>query len=48
VDLDPARIPFTADINLGSLQAGRYILRVTIEDLTTRKTVSQQTAFDVQ
>jgi VWFA-related protein len=46
--VDPARVPFTADINLGSLQAGRYILQVTVEDRATHKTVSQQTAFDVQ
>ncbi|HEX8746429.1 MAG TPA: VWA domain-containing protein [Pyrinomonadaceae bacterium] len=45
---DPARIPFSADINLGSLQAGRYVLRVTVEDRASRKTISQQTAFDVQ
>lgn len=45
---DPARVPFTADINLGSLQAGRYVLKVTVEDRVTQKAVSQQTAFDVQ
>jgi len=45
---DPARVPFTAEINLGVLQAGRYILQVTVEDRTARKTVSQQTAFYVQ
>ncbi|HEY0319387.1 MAG TPA: VWA domain-containing protein [Pyrinomonadaceae bacterium] len=45
---DPARVPFTADINLGSLQPGRYILLVTVEDRATNKTASQQTAFDVQ
>jgi hypothetical protein len=46
--VDPARIPFTADLNLGSLQAGRYLLRVTVEDRAAGKTVSQQTPFDVQ
>jgi VWFA-related protein len=45
---DPARIPFTADINLGQLQAGRYILEVTVGDRRTGKSFSQQTAFDVQ
>ncbi|MBD0373014.1 MAG: VWA domain-containing protein [Pyrinomonadaceae bacterium] len=45
---DPSRIPFTADINLGSLQAGRYVLRVNVEDNVTHKSVSQQTAFDLQ
>jgi hypothetical protein len=46
--VDPARVPFTGDINLRSLQPGRYTLRVNIEDSAARKTVSQQTAFDVQ
>jgi VWFA-related protein len=46
--VDMARVPFTGDINLKSLQAGRYVLRVNIEDNSARKTVSQQTAFYVQ
>jgi VWFA-related protein len=45
---DPARVPFTADINLATLQAGRYILKVTVDDRAAQKTVSQQTTFDVQ
>jgi hypothetical protein len=45
---DPARVPFAAEINLGVLQAGRYILQVTVEDRAAQKTVSQQTAFHVQ
>lgn len=45
---DTSRIPFTADINLSPLEAGRYILEVTVEDRTAQKIVSQQTAFDVQ
>jgi VWFA-related protein len=45
---DPARVPFTSEINLGVLQAGRYILQVTVEDRMAQKTVSQQTAFYVQ
>ncbi|MDQ3803509.1 MAG: VWA domain-containing protein [Acidobacteriota bacterium] len=45
---DPARVPFTADINLGALQAGRYTLQVTVEDRAAQKTTSQQTAFYVQ
>jgi hypothetical protein len=45
---DPLRVPFIADINLGSLQAGRYMLKVTVEDRIAQKAVSQQTAFDVQ
>lgn len=46
--VDSARVPFTADINLGSLQAGRYTLRVNIEERATRKTASRQIAFDIQ
>jgi VWFA-related protein len=45
---DPARVPFTAEINLGALPAGRYVLQVTVEDRAARKTVSQQAAFYVQ
>ncbi len=45
---DPARVPFMGDIKLGTLPAGRYILRVTIEDRASKKTVSQQTVFYVQ
>jgi VWFA-related protein len=45
---DPARIPFTTEINLGELQPGRYTLRVTVEDRAAQKTASQQTAFYVQ
>jgi VWFA-related protein len=45
---DPARIPFTAEINLGVLQAGRYILQVTVEDRVAQKTASQQTPFYVK
>jgi VWFA-related protein len=45
---DPSRVPFTADISLGGLQSGRYILKVTVEDSATQKTTSQQTTFDVQ
>ena len=45
---DPARIPFTAEINLKALQAGRYILQVTVEDRGAQKTASQQTVFYVQ
>jgi hypothetical protein len=44
----PARVPFTGEINLGTLQAGRYVLQVTVEDRAAQKTVSQQTAFYVQ
>ncbi|HEX7315948.1 MAG TPA: VWA domain-containing protein [Pyrinomonadaceae bacterium] len=45
---DAARVPFTAEINLGDLQPGRYTLRVTVEDRAANRTASQQTAFYVQ
>ncbi len=45
---DSARIPFTAEIDLGALQPGRYNLQVTVEDRAAQKTVSQETAFYVQ
>jgi VWFA-related protein len=45
---DPARIPFTAEIDLGGLQPGRYTLRVTAEDRAANQSASQQTAFYVQ
>ena len=45
---DPARIPFTAEVNLSALQPGRYTLQVTVEDHASNRTASQQTAFYVQ
>lgn len=45
---DPARVPYTAEINLGGLQPGRYTLRVTVEDGAARRGASQQTTFYVQ
>ena len=45
---DPARVPFTAEIDLGALQPGRYTLQVTVEDRAAGKTASQQTAFYVR
>ena len=44
---DPARVPYTTEINLGALQPGRYTLRVTIEDRAANRTAAQQTAFYV-
>jgi VWFA-related protein len=45
---DAARVPYTAEVNLGGLQPGRYTLRVTVEDRAAQKTATQQTAFYVQ
>jgi hypothetical protein len=47
-DRDPERIPFASDIDLRQLPPGSYLLEVTIEDLTTGKSVSQQTTFQVE
>ncbi len=47
-DTDPARVPFVSEIDLTRLQAGAYVLEVTIEDLVAHKSVSQQTTFSVQ
>ena len=47
-DVDQARVPFTEDINLAALQAGRYVLQVTVEDRAANKSVSQQSVFYVQ
>jgi hypothetical protein len=45
---DPGRVPFNAEINLTGLPSGRYILEVTVEDRSTQKTASQQSAFFIQ
>jgi VWFA-related protein len=45
---DPERIPFASDLDLRQLPPGAYVLEVTIEDLTTAKSVSQQTTFYVE
>lgn len=47
-DADPARVPFSSEIDLTRLQPGTYVLDVTIEDLVAHKSVSQQTTFSVQ
>jgi VWFA-related protein len=45
---DPDRIPFASELDLRQLPPGAYVLEVTIEDLTSAKSVSQQTTFYVQ
>jgi hypothetical protein len=44
---DPQRIPFKARINLAGLQAGRYLLEVTVHDRNSQKSASQQTSFSI-
>jgi hypothetical protein len=46
--VDAARIPLTSEINLGTLQPGRYRLQVTVEDRAAQKAATQQTTFYVQ
>jgi hypothetical protein len=45
---DPERIPFVSELDLRQLPPGAYTLEVTVEDLTTTKSVSQQTTFYVE
>jgi hypothetical protein len=45
---DPARIPFASELDLRQLSPGAYVLEVNIEDLTTAKSVSQQTMLYVE
>ena len=45
---DPQRIPFKAQVNLAGLQAGRYVLEVTVADRTTQKSASQRTTFYIR
>lgn len=47
-EVDSERVPFNAEIKLAGLQAGRYILEVTVEDRQSQRTASQNTAFYVQ
>ena len=44
---DPQRIPFKVRINLAGLQAGRYLLEVTVQDRNSQKSASQQTSFSI-
>jgi VWFA-related protein len=45
---DPDRVPFASELDLRQLPPGAYVLEVTIEDLTSAKSVSQQTTFYVE
>ena len=47
-DRDPERVPFASDVDLQQLLPGAYVLEVTIEDLTSAKSVSQQTTFYIE
>jgi VWFA-related protein len=45
---DLARIPYAAEISLGGLRAGQYILQVTVVDRIAKRSASQQTHFEIQ
>ncbi len=45
---DLSRIPYSADIALQSLPAGRYVLQVTINDRVAQTNATQQVTFDIE
>jgi len=45
---DLNRIPYAAEISLGGLPAGQYILQVTVVDRVAKRSASQQTRFEIQ
>ena len=45
---DLVRIPFAAELSLGGLPAGRYVLQVTAVDRVSKQSASQQTRFEIQ
>ena len=45
---DPARIPFSGELSLEGLPAGRYVLRISAADARTKSSASQQTGFTVE
>jgi VWFA-related protein len=45
--LDLARLPYAAEIPLGELLPGRYILQVTLIDRVSKQSTTRQTHFDV-
>jgi VWFA-related protein len=44
---DLARLPYAAEIPLGELQPGRYLLQVTVIDRLSKQSATRQTHFDV-
>jgi hypothetical protein len=45
---DLNRIPYAAEISLGGLPAGQYLLHVTAVDRVAKSSTSQQTRFEVK
>ena len=44
---DLARLPYAAEIPLDELQAGRYLLNVTVIDRVSKQSTTRQTHFDI-
>lgn len=44
---DLTRLPYAAEIPLGELQPGRYLLKVTLIDRVSKQSTTRQTNFDV-
>jgi hypothetical protein len=45
---DPARIPFSGELSLEGLPAGRYVLRISAVGARTKSSASQQTGFTIE
>ena len=45
---DLNRVPYAAEVSLGGLPLGRYLLQVTVVDRVAKKSASQQTHFEIQ
>jgi hypothetical protein len=45
---DPARLPFSGEIALGQLPAGRYVLQISAAEQASKRSISQQTDFIVE
>ena len=46
--VDPSRIPFSGELSLEGLPAGRYVLRVSASDARTKSSATQQTEFTIE
>jgi hypothetical protein len=45
---DLARIPYAAEIPLGNLRAGRYLLKATVIDRIAKTSATQQVNFEIE
>jgi hypothetical protein len=46
--LDPARLPYEAEIALGSLPSGRYALQITVIDRLAKTSATQRARFEIE